>query len=253
MNRLLNALGAAAAFTWATTAAGQGLYWETTTTGAGREPATAKAYVMPKMMKIVRPNGQVTILRADQKEVISLDTTKRTYREHSVSPSQRGAKTTTAPMESALAQLQQRTKQLAPEQRAKMERIIGQMRNAALPKAASVTVEATGETKTIGGHLCRKYVAMENGRTVLVAWTTKDIKGFEALHDDWVALQQQLGSANPSRGAAMTNAYAKIEGFPMLVEAGNVKTVVTKVDSRNTPTSEFTVPAGYKKERVTKQ
>lgn len=59
--------------------------------------------------------------------------------------------------------------------------------------------------------------------------------------------------ANRGPGAAIASAYAKIDGFPMETVMGDVKTVVTKVESRNTPTTEFEVPAGYKEEKLEMQ
>ncbi|HET6272967.1 MAG TPA: DUF4412 domain-containing protein, partial [Bacteroidota bacterium] len=40
----------------------------------------------------------------------------------------------------------------------------------------------------------------------------------------------------------------KVDGFPIQTEMGQgITTLVTKVEKRSTPASEFTVPAGYKK------
>jgi len=111
-------------------------------------------------------------------------------------------------------------------------------------------VQNTGETQTLAGHTCTKYVATQDGKTVLVAWTAKDVKGFGALRGDWLEYQKRLASTNGAFGSALADAYAKIEGFPMETEMGNLKVAVTTVEARTTPASEFEVPAGYKKESV---
>lgn len=129
-----------------------------------------------------------------------------------------------------------------------MEKMMPNMPGAAA-KPAAVSVKNTGETKSIDGYTCTKYVATQGDKTVLVAWTTKDVKGFEGLHDDWLKFQKRMSSMN-RMGGGVGDAYAQIEGFPMETEMGPVKTVVTKVEARTTPASEFQVPAGYKQEKL---
>ena len=239
---------AAVTLAWATTAAAEGLYWESTTTGAGTEPRTAKMYAMPKMMKIVLGDGKVMIMRGDQDKFYSFDPAKQTYREFGKAEIESTAKAMQDQMQAAMAQMQQKMKDLSPEQRAMVEKMLPRKPGEAAKSA--VAVRDTGETKSISGHMCRKYVATEDGKTVLVAWTTDDVKGFAPLRDDWVRYQNRLTSMNPMLASAASDAYAKIEGFPMETEMGEITTVVTKVESRTTPASEFEVPAGYRKETL---
>lgn len=234
---------AAVTLVWATTAAAQGLYWESTTTGIGHEPRMSKMYAMPKMLKIVHPDGKVMIIRSDQDKFYSVDPTRQTYREIGKAE----LETTSKALQDQMQKLRERMKDLSPEQRAMMEKMMPPQPGEA---AKPVVVKDTGETKSINGLTCRKYVAIQDGKTVLIAWTTNEVKGFAPLRDDWLSYQRRLTSTNPMLGSTVTEAYAKIDGFPMETDMGEVKTVVTKVESRRTPASEFEVPAGYKKEAL---
>lgn len=231
-------------------AVAQGLYWETSTTGIGKEPRTAQTYAMPKMMKIVNADGHMMILRADRDTFTSVDPKRQIYQEMTFAEMESAGKSMQAQMEAARGKMEEQMKGMSPEQRAMMEKMMPKMPSAGGAKASPVTVQNTAETKTIAGHTCTKYVATQDGKTVLVAWTAKDVKGFDALRGDWLTYQKRLARTNGAFGSALADAYAKIEGFPMETEMGNVEVSVTKVENRTTPASEFEVPGGYKKETV---
>jgi hypothetical protein len=227
-------------------AAAQGVYWESQVTAGGGMERVAQNYAMPKMTKIIGSGGKVVIIRADQDKVISVDTKKHTYQEMTFAEVESSSKAMQSQMEAARAQLEHQMKNASPEQRAMMEK--------ALPKlpgteaAKSLEVKKTGETKTVAGHPCTKYVATDGTKTILVAWTANDIKGFDGLREDWIAYQKRIAGGSRTIASTMAETYAKIDGFPMETEMGDVKTVVTKVESRSIPASDFEVPAGYKKE-----
>jgi len=229
---------------WASAAVAQGLYWETTTTGIGTQPRTAKIYAAPKMMKIVQADGHTVVVRSDEDKLITIDTAKQTYHEINIAGLEGVAQATQPQLDAARAQMEQRMKNLPPEQRAMMEKM---MPNLGAGKSAPVTVNRTGETKTIAGYPCTKYVAKQGDKIILVAWTTKDVKGFDALRDDWVKFQKRM-SAMSRAGSETADAYASIEGFPMATEMGSIKTEVTTVEPRAIPASDFQIPAGYKLE-----
>ena len=233
---------------WAGVAAGQGLYWESTMTGIGKNGRASQNYAMPKMMKIVGSDGQVVILRGDQAKVITVDTKKQTYRETTFSEMEAAGKSMQAQMDTARGEMEKRMKDMPPEQRAMMEKMMPKMAGAAAAKPAALVVKKTGETKTIADYKCTKYVATEGDKTALVTWTTRDVKAFAGLRDDLLAFQKRMASAQRPGGGGIPEAYAKIEGFPMETEMGGIKTVVTKVEPRTTAASEFEVPAGYQKE-----
>lgn len=233
----------------ATGAVAQGLYWESTTTGVGNKPRTAQQYAIPKMLKIVESDGHTVILRGDQDKFITIDNQKKTYHEMTMADLENAAKAAQGHMEAARAQMQQRMKDMSPEQRAMMEKMMPKL-PAADAKPAPVVIKNTGETKSISGYTCTKYVATQGDKTVLVAWTSKDVPGFAGLREDWVNFQKRMASVNRMTGSATADAYAQIDGFPMQTEAGQTKIQVTKVEARTIPASEFETPAGYKQEKL---
>jgi len=237
------------ALAWASVALGQGVYWESQTTGLGGGARATRNYAMPKMMKVVNPDGKALIIRADQDKFINVDNTERTYQEMTFAELRAAGEVMRRKMEAAKAKLEKQMKSMPPEQRAQMEKMVPKIPGGDSGKAA-VVVKKTDETKTIAGYTCAKYVATEDGKTVMTLWTTKDVKGFDALRDDWLTFQKRVAGSNRAVGAAVVDAYSKIEGFPMETVIGDVTTQVTKVESRNIPASEFEVPAGYKKEKT---
>jgi hypothetical protein len=232
-------------------ASGQGLYWESQTTIPGRdEPTVSKAYAVPKRMKVIGEDGTVTILRADREMLIIANPERKAYSEFPFDQLEKGAKATHERMVASEERMRAQMDKLPPEQRAAMEKgMQARGRGAQTAQPPPVEITNAGETKKIGGYECTKFVATANGETVLVAWTAKDIKGFGALRADWNALQTRFASLSGHLDAAAT-ARSKLDGFPMETEAGAVRTVVTVVETRAIPDSEFEVPADYKKEPV---
>ncbi len=240
-------MGLMVSVAWASVALGQGLYWESQITGLG-EVRVTKSYAMPKMIKVVNLDGQAVIVRADQDKFINVDNSRHTYREMTFAELQAAGQAMEKQMEAAKAQLETQMKSMSPEQRAAMEKMMPKLPGADSGKP--VVIKNTGETKTIAGYPCTKYVATEGGKPVITLWTTKDVKGFDALREDWLTFQKRVAGSNRNIGGAAAEAYSKIEGFPMETTTGEVTTQVTKIESRTTPASEFEVPAGYKKESM---
>jgi len=229
---------------WASAAVGQGLYWESQTTGMGNEVHTMQTYAMPKMLKSVDSKGVAVILLLDKEQFITVDPRQKAYHKMSFSEVGAAAQSTRARMEAARGEMEKNMKDMSPEQRAAVEKMFAP--KAGGPKQPPVVVDNTGETKTIAGHACTKYVATQGGKTILVAWTAKDVKGFDGLRGDWIAYQKRLADVSPSLTSATAEAFSKIQGFPMETELGGIKMVVTKVEPRTTAAIEFEIPAGYK-------
>jgi len=227
----------------------RGLYWENRTTGAGEKVRTAQIYAQPKMMKIVNGGGGTILIRGDQEKLYRIDPKNKTYMVFTLAQIEATAKAVHGQMEAAMEKLQKQAKLLPPDKRAKMEKMMKDLAGSA-DDDISVTVKNTGESKSISGYTCTKYVATSKGKTVLTAWATKDVPGFERLRDDWLVYQKRLMASSPGAAADVIAAYAKIEGFPMETDIGNVKTVVTKVEPRTLSPAEFEVPAGYVEEKL---
>ncbi len=226
----------------------EGLYWESSTSGVG-QPENSRVYAMPRKIRVEQAGSHQVILRADRDELILLDTSKKTYQKLRFSDLESMARTAQEQMHSAMSQVEEEMKGMPAEQRAMVEKMMQKLPGKPAAKSATLTVEKTGEKKNINGFECTKYIATEDGKTVLTAWTTQDVKDFSALHEDWVSMQKRLAKMSPSMDAA-GEAYGKMEGFPIQIDMGEIRTVVTKVEQRNTPPDAFEVPPGYKEEKI---
>ena len=224
----------------------EGLYWETTNTGGSGGPQTARFWAMPKKMKIVGDDGHQVIVRTDKETLISIDDKKKSYWEMSFTQLEEISKQMHAQMDAALAQMKDKLKDMPPEQRAMVEKMMGRMKGG--EDAPPVEIKSAPETKKISGYDCKKYIATEGDKEILVAWTTDGVKGFAPMREDFIALQRRLNETNRAFRSGLAEAYAKIEGFPMETEMDQMKSTVTKVESRTIPASEFEPPSGYKKE-----
>jgi len=226
-------------------AVGQGLYWEVQTTGVSDKPQTARAYAVPKKMKVISEDGKVMLLRGDQEKFYLIDPSKRVYHEFTLAQLEQGAKATRSQQDAALEQMRKQLPNLPAEERAQLEKQLEKMGGA--EQSVHVAVKSTGETKKILGRTCTKSVATSGSETILVAWTTKDIKGLDALREDWLNYQKRFASLGRAPGG-LADAYGKLDGFPMETQVGSVKNEVVKIEPRKIPSSEFDVPTGYTNE-----
>jgi len=229
---------------FAGSALAQGLYWESTTTMTGGpmgdKTTIAQNFAMPKMMKIV--NGpKVMILRMDQEKMYDVNTGAKTYSEMTFAEIENYAKKAGDKM----AAFREKIKNMPPDQQKKMEGLAAMMGGSAEEK---FEVNATGDTKTISGYPCTKYLLKKGGKDFTTLWVTKGVAGFDNIRKDWVEFGKRMAALTNMTG--MGDAYQKIDGFPMETDMnmmGTITVVVTKIEKRSTPASEFDVPAGYTK------
>jgi len=225
----------------------QGLYYESVLKGG---PFTDKGqvsstYLMPKMMKYVNAEDQdFMVLRLDKQKMISVDTKAKTYWEKTFEEMEKSTKAASEEMDAKLAELQEQMKDMPEEQRKMMEEMMGKKMEGS---TGNVQMSKTSETKKISGFTCTKFVAKEGTRELMTLWTTKEIKGFEPLRRDYEEFSRRMTSMNPRFMKGLIDAMIKIEGFPIQTDWGELSTIVTKVERRSTPESEFAVPAGYTK------
>ncbi len=239
-------LGAGVAALIAGVAYGQGIYWESMSSSAGETPQ--KSYAIPKMFKHVDDNeNHVMIVRLDREMMYAIDMQKKTYWQMTFAEMEAMMTKAGAKMDAAMAEMEESLKNMPAEQRKAVEQMMGKQMMG-LAEGGKVDVTATGETKSVVGYACRKYVATRDGEKLVTVWATKDLKSFQNLQKDWKAFNKRLLSMNMSVGKPLMEAFQKFDGFPMETTIAGVNTVVTKVQERPIPETEFEVPAGFKKE-----
>ncbi|HUI63701.1 MAG TPA: DUF4412 domain-containing protein [Bacteroidota bacterium] len=233
--------------TFAVSAAfGQGLYWESTTTvpQAGGKVTNGKNYAMPKMFKF-EDEGSTIIVRLDREKIYTANHTKKTYTEMTFAEMEEFAGKMKSQMGGMNAQLEEKLKNLPPDQRKMME----ERMSAFMPKTGTdqkVDLKATGDQKTIGGHPCKRYSAVRGDKELASFWIASDVHGFDNMKKDWLEFSKRMASLSPM--SSLADAYQKIDGFPMETDmSGGVTSVVTKLEARSTPAGEFEVPSGYTK------
>ena len=226
----------------------QGLYTESSSSGGplGDKARLTKAYMMPKMYRHDGEDGQAVIVRLDKERFYMINPAEKTYSETTFAEMEEGMKKAGEQMDKRTAEMQEKMKDMPEEQRKMVEKMMGGMMGGK-GKGAKIEVTGPGEKKTINGYACAKYQANSDGKEMLTMWTTKDVKGFEALRGDWEEFSRRMVSLSPIGGKGIAEAFRKIEGFPLQTEMMGVTTVVTKIEKRSTPASMFEVPAGYTK------
>ncbi len=228
----------------------QGLYYESVLKGGpfGDEGHVTKTYLMPKMMKHVNAADQdFLLLLLDKQKIISVDAKAKTYWEQTFADMEQSMKEASKAMDEQLAELRAQMKDMPEDQRKMMEQMMGTKLEGS---TESVRISKTGETKKISGFACTKYVAKEGTKELMTIWTTKDVKGFEPLRKDYEELSRRMTSMNPRFMKGLIDAMMKVDGFPIQTDWAELSTIVTRVEQRSTPASEFAVPAGYTKEEV---
>ncbi|HXG01242.1 MAG TPA: DUF4412 domain-containing protein [Bacteroidota bacterium] len=238
-----------AALCAAATAFGQGLYWQSKTTGTVGE-STSETYIMPRMMKVIHHggDGSILIIRLDREVFWDLDPAEKTYSEMTFAQMEEMMNRMAGKMDAAMKKMREEMSNMTEEQRKMMmEMMGGQMPGMSPESTAPVKVNKTGEKKTISGYACTKYVVRMGDQTLSTMWVTKDVKGFAAMAEDWKKLSQRMARLAERFGKGLADAYKDIDGFPMQTEMSGIVTTVTKLEQRSTPASEFEIPAGYKK------
>jgi hypothetical protein len=226
----------------------QGLYYESVFKGGpfGENGNGSKTFMMPGKFKNLNIADQdFIVVLSDQEKMISVSTKDKTYWEMSFAEMEQAMKGMSSKMDAQMAQMEEQMKDMPAEQRKMMEQMMGgKMGKPSNP----VTLEKTGEKKTISGFSCTKCVAKEGDKELMTLWVTKDVKGFESLKKDYEALSNRMNAMNPQFAKGLIEAMKKVDGFPIQTDWGGFTNLVTKIEARSIPASEFAIPAGYKKD-----
>ncbi len=227
----------------------QGLYWEATTTGSmeSDEARVSQFYYMPKKLKVVDIGDDiVVILRLDKELVIVMNTKEKTYWEMTFAEMEEMVKGAGMQMDAAMREMQKQMTGLSKEQQEMMKKMMGSRQTV---ETAKVDVSRSGESKTISGYDCIKYILTRGGDEVGVVWATLDVKEFEVMRRDMEEFGKRMEAMGAKESKGVEEAIYSIKGFPIQTEMANgEKTVVSKVESRSTPASEFEAKPEFEKE-----
>ncbi len=136
-------------------------------------------------------------------------------------------------------QLDPSTKTYIKINMAEMEKSMGPM---AKKMAEDTKVIATGETKTIKGFKCEKYIMTFMG-VENVQWLSKDVTGY----DEYEKISSKIMKDSPQfRRMGLSGNFAG-KGFPVKMESGvmGMTTTLQKIEKTSLSKDLFKVPEGY--------
>jgi hypothetical protein len=223
--------------------------------GAGQ---VSTFYIDGPRMRIDSPprieRATVMIVDATAKHVVMLDEKAKTYTELT----EDDLKRMRAKMDAMRAMMQERMKNMPPEQRKQMEQMMGQSVWGAgvNHKSSDWTYKAMGQKKTINGFACEMYQALEDGKpqeeVCVSPWSAGVLK-----KDDIAAIakfgQQMMEDLGQGAGEnAIFGRIDKAPGIPISrvpLEGGTrgEEEQVKSVKRGAVPASLFAIPAGYTK------
>jgi len=248
MNKRIVAL--VAALFVAVTAYGQGVYWESATSGGalGDRVISTQSFYMPHMFKSSTMDmGNIVIVRLDKQMIYQIDANEKTYSEMTFSEWEAQMKAMGQKMDAQRDELRKKMEEMPEEQRKMMEQMMGgQM--AGKTKDAPIDVKKTSESKKIAGFSCTKYSVTQEGKETIALWATKDLKGYDSMRKDMEEFTTRMMATDFGGMKGLADAMKKVDGFPMETDMHEgVKVAVTKVERKNIAANEFEVPAGFAK------
>lgn len=229
-------------------AVSQGLYWESAIlSGDGEDTTVSHSYYMPKMFKEKGSDeNHEIIVRLDKKLFIIVNTADKEYSEMTFDELEKALTAVSGMVSGKMAEMEKQMESLSPEQKKMMMEMMGD-KIPGMKQKGKIETENTGTKKDISGFSCIEHLVKRNGETFLTMWTTEDIKGLEGLNAEMKEFGKRMAALNPMGEREEQEAMFNVEGFPIMTEVAGITTLVTRVERRAIPMSEFEVPSGYKK------
>lgn len=162
----------------------------------------------------------------------------------------------------AINQMQEKMKNMTPEQRAMMEKMMGGSLPGGLPSDKPDVWDAknTGKSDTVEGHKCAVWNLSRNGKLFeeMCVVPFKSLPGKEDVEKSFKELAEAFSEF--TKGIDMGNSVqvrTQIDGYPVRTRSydangklrGN-ETVLTKWVEESVPASAFEVPKGYTKKEM---
>jgi hypothetical protein len=183
-----------------------------------------------------------------------IDDTKKTYMEMDKATMKKTAEQAGA----AVKQMQEQMKNLPPEQRAQMEKMLGAHVPGMSGKKDTFEAVDTGKSDSAEGRKCHVWNLLKNGvlneeLCVVPFASLQGKEDFERTFKELSAGFEGMAKDFPGAGERF-KARTAVNGYPVRVrtydEAGKLRgteTVLTKWAEESIPAATFEVPAGYKK------
>lgn len=223
---------------------------------AGRE--VSKMIIDGRRLRLQTPDdkGYMIFLGADQ-TMYAVDPSSKSY----VRFDEALAKQVGATLSQARKQMEEQLKNVPPEQRAMVERMMaGRMPIADTPKKRSpLAVRATSETKTVDGISCQVSHVLRDGKVeghlCIASWSDSgvdqsDLRVFRDMAAFYHEILNAMGTNAPDLGGHPFEVFDQLDGFPILaseIEDGRTvrETRMRPVDTGKPDDSVFAPPPDY--------
>jgi hypothetical protein len=241
-----------------------GIYGETVTYKPGQpdQQTVTKMYIEGDKLRIEQPgekDSTITIYRGDKDLVWMIMPGEKLYQETTKEDIQK-MKTQ---MEQARKMMDEEMKNLSPEQRQQMEKMMGKMPNAPAEQKTETVYKLVGKNEKVNDYTCEHYAAFSDGKKTWDLWTVdykdvgvglKDLAPLEALGEFF----GQIGGSNAENYLVGTEEPLKgdegprFHGMPVKwtdVEADSVVRVneLKVLEKRTLDAGLFELPKGFKK------
>jgi hypothetical protein len=203
--------------------------------------------------------GRVMMLDADAKRMVTLDESTKTYTE----VTEEDMKRIRGRMDGMRAQMDERMKNMPPEQRKKMEEMVaGRAGPGAMAKPREWTFESLGQKKTVNGFSCEMYRVNVDGKPreedCISPWSAglvkrEDFAGLQKFGEE-MSREFGAGEGDPSHGPFMK--FDKAPGIPIsrvpLEPDGKrgEEEQIKSIKRGAIPSSLFAIPPGFTKKEL---
>ncbi len=219
-------------------AGAQGLYFESESSAGGKD----MYWYMPGKFKTASKDGKTMIVRLDKETIYQINPSTKTYTQATFAELKQMADAGFSMMDEMM---KKRMESLPPEKRKEYEDQMAAAKQS-LQGEVKYEVKSSGESKTISGYSCSKYVVNRNGKEFETIWATKDLGNMESVHKDMEQLSQKMASLVKARSTPLSW-FKEIPGFPIENDQHGMVHTVTHVEKQSVKDSEFEVPSGYTK------
>jgi hypothetical protein len=216
----------------------------------GKDPEST-LYVDGDKMRMENPrssNERAVVIDAAAKHMLMINDSEKSYSEMTEADLDRAA----SMLASRRAMMQERLKSMPPDQRARMEKMMG----GAEDKPHELKFVKLGTKKTVNGFACEMYRVTDDGQPkeedCIAPWssavlTRADFAGLRKYSED---MAKKLG-AMAGKGNRIFEQFDKFPGFPVVrhsLESGDREDEQLKSVKRGSiPASTFAAPTGYTK------
>jgi hypothetical protein len=220
----------------------------------GGPPQTSASYISSDHVRMSQGDGKEFILDLRSGDMTSLDTAKKTYyvitRQDMEAMSAKVQEQLNSP---EMKKAQEQLKNLPPEQKARMEAMMGGM--------FAITVEKSGTSRKVAGLDCENWTIAIGQFSKSEECVTNQLRYPPAAWDAYKGFADSMKSMMAAMGpmaksaAKMQEQFKKMKGYPLATTTTKdimgrrsvTTTEVTAVKYGSIPASAFAIPAGYTK------